>query len=237
MKTGLFLLAGFILAVIFLAGCTQQTPAPVCTQVTAFGVDAQGNCQQFPTSCLPDGYTKVDQCINPCANVACPDKCSGTTFLSNGRCESGECVFDSARELSVDCGYKNFDLNVQATLRSCEYSRSQQTMTLFLSVKNLGKPGPKPGSSVWLVSPDLNKKIYQPVNYSYNAGLSWWQDVFTSRPYKGPFFEVFFMPQFVDMDYKFVYCELENNDTGTCSEQNGFVLYSGDTNSDCNVIS
>ncbi|MBN1941262.1 MAG: hypothetical protein JW772_03715 [Candidatus Diapherotrites archaeon] len=229
-----------LILAIFLAGCTD-TPngngnGEVCEQVLTYGVDAMGNCLEFPTSCMPEGFTKVDSCQDLCEGVVCPDKCMDTTLLGNGECIQGDCLYEPIKENAVECGYKAFDLETETILRYCNYSPHFKKFTFFLSVKNLGETSPQPGGSVWLVSPNLEgRKIYQPINTTYGKNIWWWQEVFTDNPFRGQVFEVINTPEFVDMHYKFIYCELENNNYQFCTEDKGLVLYSGNTSSDCNV--
>ncbi|MDD5148491.1 MAG: hypothetical protein PHH08_03430 [Candidatus ainarchaeum sp.] len=243
------LVFGFLLAVSFvlLAGCTQSGvppsgsgAVPGCAQVVTYAVDSAGKCSGFPTSCIPEGYTKVAACSHPCERVACEDKCDGTARLSEGMCElennTPKCVYSKSEAGSPLCVQQKFGLETEAVLRYCNYSKSFESYTFFLSVKNLGASSPKVGSSVWLVGSDINSKIYQPINNTYEKGIFWWQEVFSDKPYRGQTFELSNRKEFRKLDYKFVYCELANNNTDVCNESNGLVLYSGDTNKDCNVI-
>ncbi|MDD5163872.1 MAG: hypothetical protein PHD95_06755 [Candidatus ainarchaeum sp.] len=243
MKTILLLLV-LIAFAFLLNGCTQASPdnnVPVCTQVVTYAVDSEGKCQGFPTSCIPEGYTKVEACSNPCERVSCENKCDGFTMLSEGKCQlennAPKCVYSNSEANSSICGYKNFNLEAEATLRYCNYNAYFDSYTFFLSVKNIGNDSPKPGSSVWLVGPEITQKIYKPIYNTYDKGIFWWQEVFTDKPYRGQTFELPNEAEFRKMDYKFIYCELQNNNTDSCTEQNGLVLYSGDTNKDCNMAS
>ena len=114
MKTGLFLLAGFILAVIFLAGCTQPpvactADAKICPDGSAVG-RAAPNCDFAPCpqapACKAEGQT-IPVIPNP------PACCSGLTLIPpktqlegisgicTAKCGNGTC--DTQTESTLNC--------------------------------------------------------------------------------------------------------------------------------------
>ncbi|MFH1240442.1 MAG: hypothetical protein V1672_04460 [Candidatus Diapherotrites archaeon] len=228
-----------LLLLILVSGCTTPTypvkeePEPVCGDAITYGVDAQGACAEFPTTCLPEGYTKVNECIKVC-EPKCDDKCQGTTFLTEGECENGECIYKNVKENSFECGYeKIFDGEV--TLQYCNYNEFFDRYSFFLSVRSTGEILAKAGSSVWLMTPDIDKTSYQPISKEYAQGIYWWQDVFSDKPYRGRTFNITGEEEFKEFDYKFIYCELENNLYDKCDEEKGIILYTGNT-ADCNIV-
>ena len=233
---GWFLIA--LLLMILISGCTTPTypdnePLITCAQVPSYGVDEEGNCETFPSACLPEGYILVNDCVKSC-DAPCDDKCQGTTLLEDGECENGECIYGTVKENSFECGYeKIFDGEV--TLQYCNYNEYFNRYSFFLSVRSTGEMLSKPGSSVWFVSSEIDKKIYNPISKEYAQGIYWWQDVFSDKPYRGQTFDIAGEEEFKEFDYKFIYCELENNLYDTCNEEKGIILYTGNT-ADCNII-
>jgi len=196
------------------------------------------NCKADSAACENSKCVLVErEEIDLCENVVCEDSCQGTTLLSGGGCENGKCVFGEQTKNSKQCGYNPFGIETEAILRFCEYRPSFQTYTFLLSVKNTGEKAMVDGGSVWLVSPEIETKNYQPLNRDYDLGRFWWEEVSTSYPYKGRIFTVYNKPEFEDFGYEFIYCKLENNDLENCSQDNGLVLYSGSTGADCNITS
>lgn len=170
-----------------------------------------------------------------CAGITCPDKCSGSTRLTNGSCSNGECNY-SAEEYSTACGYSagsTSGLEFETTLKFCSYYPSTSDLDFFFTVRTMGRRMPEIGSAIWLVTSDSSlEKPFHVIEKDYETGTTlWYKSIFTGRPYKG---EIWRVPNasLSKMSYKLIYCS--NESTGkTCPASGGIILGEGNVLDEC----
>ena len=68
-------------------GCIENDR--VCTTVITYGVDPTGTCYRFPSGCIPDGFSSVEQEIDECSISTSELSDAGRTTNSIPECVAG----------------------------------------------------------------------------------------------------------------------------------------------------
>ena len=235
-----------LLLLIFLSGCTENTPANSscsedwrCAEWSACSNGQQARQCTDLSNCGTEASkpSELKNCsADLCSGISCPNKCEGTTLMKNGACVSGTCKY-TATENSPDCGYSAAELDFNTTLRFCEYSIMSKEFSFFFSIETIGEKNPERGASVWLITgnPSYNTPSFKIQRPYTKTDILWNETMWSGIPYKGNQWKIWPAPSFEAFDYRLIYCMLATGES--CSESNGIVLYSGNTANDCNQVS
>ncbi len=165
---------------------------------------------------------------DPCEGITCEGYCDEFTLLSNGECVNGECVYASREENSEVCGFvsepkMSFDTN----FAYCRYDKLQNYYLLFFTIRNQGEMPTKENAFVQLTGEGIGKKNAKILTRSYDVGRILWEEFKWDLPYKGMEWIISSTEQKV-YSFKLLYCEIDFYKE-ECTEENGVLLYEGDT--------
>jgi hypothetical protein len=216
------LIALFLALAIVLSGCT--TPDTGTTTPPTGGTPTEG------------GGTTVDLC----AAITCPDKCEGFVRLSEGHCVNGACTYDSAEEKSSSCGYHATayeGLDISPGFDRCVYNPESDRFHLYMSFRNDStNRATQEQARIELLQDLSDKKVWEIVNASIQPGRVFfeetkWDFKVDGRDFRGAEFLVE-STTFDHFNFSVIYCELDSIYT-QCTEENGIVLYEGNTATLC----
>ena len=217
-------IALFLALAIVLSGCT--TPDTGTTTPSTGGT----------TPSEGPGDTPVDLC----AAITCPDKCEGFVRLSGGHCVNGLCTYDNAEQKSSECGYQATayeDLQITAGFDRCVYNPESDRFHLYMSFRNDSTyRATQERARLELVQDLSDQKVWEIVNASIEPGRLFfeekkWDFKVDGRDFRGTEFLVS-SDSFDHFNFTVIYCEMDSIYT-QCTEDNGIVLYEGNTSTIC----
>ena len=174
--------------------------------------------------------------VDLCENISCNDKCENTTLFSGGSCVEGRCIYAATVENAAECGYEERALQLDTQFRSCSWDFYSKNFDFFFTIKNVGEVPVPENASIWIIGEGISKKTYDITNREYGINqILWGERNWSAYPYQGNRWRVTDYAEFQQFGFKLVYCEGINVFIQQCSEENGTVLFEGNTGELCEV--